>query len=684
MLNEIVIRQWWELFQAWRPDPLVEIRILEGNKTYSGYFKDVDTLLRELRKQGDKGVYATINVVKDACFSRRQCEEILLAKSTTSDDDIEHRCCLFIDLDPERPSDTNATDEEKAKAMERTRMVFKFLRDEGFSDPIVADSSNGGHLYYRINVPCNKETDQVISDFIDVLSMMFSDDDVKLDKANKNRARIAKLIGTTSIKGTSKATNRPQRESKFLSIPKEWKETEFSYIQKIASRLPKPEPVSYRFGKGHEDFDLEAFIRQHNIGIAKRTYDKSGTEKLILEKCPFCGHGAPDSAIFKMANGGYGFLCFHNSCQGLTWKHFRLHYDPSAYDRRDYEEFQRGRKYNAQVRQEDLKPAVEDGRGKKWLTASEIKITSIKDAIAIPTGIPAMDRKIMGLILGEISIVTGSSGAGKSTFLNHLILTAVQRNYRVGFWSGEMKAGRVLDWIHQMAAGKAHVELVPGTDGLYSVPGPIRAKINTWLGDRLHIYNNAYGQKWSQLRADIEECVKQTSANLILLDNLMALTIDNFQGENNDRQSAFINDMSDLAKRLNVHILLVCHPRKENVNQLIRKESVAGTADLTNRVDSLFLLHRVNRDFERRGKEFFGPVVVAEMMQYNLVIEMNKARTAGYQDQLFGLYYEQETRRLKNDPAENIVYGWDDTPVVDDLPEDLPDFLSHSDYYNKF
>ena len=355
-----------------------------------------------------------------------------------------------------------------------------------------------------------------------------------------------------------------------------------------------------------------------------------------------------------------------------------------AYDRRDYEEFQRGRKYNAQVRQEDLKPAVEDGRGKKWLTASEIKITSIKDAIAIPTGIPAMDRKIMGLILGEISIVTGSSGAGKSTFLNHLILTAVQRNYRVGFWSGEMKAGRVLDWIHQMAAGKAHVELVPGTDGLYSVPGPIRAKINTWLGDRLHIYNNAYGQKWSQLRADIEECVKQTSANLILLDNLMALTIDNFQGENNDRQSAFINDMSDLAKRLNVHILLVCHPRKENVNQLIRKESVAGTADLTNRVDSLFLLHRVNRDFERRGKEFFGPVVVAEMMQYNLVIEMNKARTAGYQDQLFGLYYEQETRRLKNDPAENIVYGWDDTPVVDDLPEDLPDFLSHSDYYNKF
>lgn len=684
MLNEIVIRQWWELFQSWRQNPLVEIRILEGNKNYSGYFKDVDTLIRELRKQGEKGIYATINVVKDACFSRRQCEEILLAKTTTSDDDIEHRCCLFIDLDPERPSDTNATDEEKAEAMSRTRKVFKFLRDEGFSDPIVADSSNGGHLYYRIDVTCNKETDQVISDFIDVLSMMFSDDLVKLDKANKNRARIAKLIGTTSIKGTSKATNRPQRESKFLYVPKEWKVTSFEYIKKIAARLPKPEPVSYRFGHAPENFDLEDFIRRHNIGIAKRTFDKSGTEKLVLEECPFCGHKAPDSAIFKMANGGYGFLCFHNSCQGLTWKHFRLHYDPNAYDKSDYEEYVRNRKYNAQVKQEDLKPVEEDARGKKWLKPSEIKVTSIEDAKAIPTGILAMDKKIIGLMLGEVSIVTGSSGAGKSTFLNHLILTAVQRNYRVAFWSGEMKAGRVMGWIHQMAAGKANVELIPGTEGMYKLKNwKLRDRINEWLGDRLQIYNNAYGQKWSQLRHDIKECIEQTGANLILLDNLMSLTIDCEEGENNDKQSAFITEVAELAGTTNTHILLVCHPRKENVNQLIRKESVAGTADLTNRVDSLFLLHRVNRDFERRGKDFFGPMVVEELMQYNLVIELNKARTAGYQDELFGVYYEQETRRIKNDQTENIVYGWDEQPVQQSMPEATTSESSSEQWYNK-
>ena len=685
MLNEPVIRQWWELFQAWRPNPLVEIRILEGQKIFSGYFKDVETMLAALRRQGDKGVYATINVIKDACYSRKQCDEIIFTKVTTSGKDIERRCCLFIDLDPDRPSDTNATDAEKAQAMEKTRKVFKYLRDEGFEDPIVADSCNGGHLYYHIDVPCTDETDQVIADFIDVMAMMFSDDVVKLDRANKDKNRIAKLIGTSSIKGTSKVTDRPQRESKFLYVPSEWKVTPFEYVKKVASRLPKPERVSYRYGDNQDDFDLDKFIADHNIGIVSRTLQSDGTEKLVLEQCPFCGHGAPDSAIFRMRNGGYGFLCFHNSCAGLKWRDFRLHFDPQAYDRKTYEEFSHKRKYNAQVNQEDL-IVKEDERGQKWLPASEIKVTSIKDAVAIPLNIPAMDKKIMGLILGEITIVTGSSGAGKSTFLNHLILSAVQRNYHVAMWSGEMRAGRVMDWLHQMAAGKAYVELIPGTDGLYSVPQRIRDKINTWLGDRFYLYNNAYGQKWNQLKADIEDCIKITGANLILLDNLMALTLDYPNESSNDRQSIFINEVADLAKATNTHILLVAHPRKENVNQLIRKESVAGTADLTNRVDNVMLLHRVNTDFERRGKEFFGPARVQELMGYNLVVELNKARTSGYNDQLFGLYYERESRRLKNDPAENIVYGWEDAPTQTSFAppqeEDMPDF--NEPYYNNF
>ena len=45
-------------------------------------------------------------------------------------------------------------------------------------------------------------------------------------------------------------------------------------------------------------------------------------------------------------------------------------------------------------------------------------------------------------------------------------------------------------------------------------------------------------------------------------------------------------------------------------------------------------------------------------MQYSAVIEVSKNRQLGVTDYLVGMYYEQESRRLKNDIAENIIYGW--------------------------
>jgi len=40
------------------------------------------------------------------------------------------------------------------------------------------------------------------------------------------------------------------------------------------------------------------------------------------------------------------------------------------------------------------------------------------------------------------------------------------------------------------------------------------------------------------------------------------------------------------------------------------------------------------------------------------VIEIAKDRDGGTQDYFIPLYYEQETKRLKNYLAENKIYGW--------------------------
>ena len=50
------------------------------------------------------------------------------------------------------------------------------------------------------------------------------------------------------------------------------------------------------------------------------------------------------------------------------------------------------------------------------------------------------------------------------------------------------------------------------------------------------------------------------------------------------------------------------------------------------------------------------------------VIEIAKDRWTGVQDWFIPLWYEPETKRLKNSQAEHIIYGWNDGSYkVDDF-----------------
>jgi hypothetical protein len=81
----------------------------------------------------------------------------------------------------------------------------------------------------------------------------------------------------------------------------------------------------------------------------------------------------------------------------------------------------------------------------------------------------------------------------------------------------------------------------------------------------------------------------------------------------------------------------------------------------------LILIHRVNKDFETRAGDFFGKEKVAEYLKFSTVLEVAKNRQFGIVDHLCGMYYEVESRRLKNAVAEHIVYDWEEQPTQADL-----------------
>ena len=673
MINESTIRCWWAVLKG--EGKLTEVRLLAKKggrqKNYSGYFKSADSLLSALAPfaDSDYGIYYTLNAINEACYGRIQRERFVENPTTTSDQDVMGRDLVLIDLDPKRPSDTNASDEEVKYAWEVAQRIRDFLRDSGFYSPVMAMSGNGVHLLYRVQMANTPAVQELVKDFLKALDMMFGDDRIDVDTSVFNASRIAKMIGTRSNKGFD-SEERPQRLSYFIDIPDTFEVTDIAYFQKIASIIPKQEkPSRYNRFAPSEDFDVEAFFAQHNIAIHSVSKFSGGT-KYVLEECPFnSNHKHPDAAVFKLDNGALGFRCLHASCQQYSWRDFRLHYDPQAYDRRAYDEHIQLQQYYAPQPPAPPQPLPEtEEKGKKWLDMTDIKYVNPAKLPFVPTGILELDKKVMGLMMGDVTIISGLSGAGKTSLLDNIILNVIQRNYKVACWSGELQDFRFQSWLDQMAAGKNYVRQATGYEDLYFAPQDVCKQVNEWLKGKLFLYNNDYGNKWNQLFADIQEIVESQGVSVVVIDNLMALNL-TYNGEKNEKQTQFINDLKDYAKRKNIHVILVCHPRKEQSYQLLRMESISGTADLTNLCDNLFIIHRVGRDFERRAKEFFGDWVIDNYKKYDVVLEVCKNRSYGIKDFLVGMYYEKESRRLKNDIAEHIVYGWQESG--EDMPLDI-------------
>ena len=137
----------------------------------------------------------------------------------------------------------------------------------------------------------------------------------------------------------------------------------------------------------------------------------------------------------------------------------------------------------------------------------------------------------------------------------------------------------------------------------------------------------------------------------------MRMNLSSYGDSQYDVQSKFVQDLSAIAKKYNVHIHFVCHPRKATT--FLRKIDISGSADLTNIADNVFIMHRVNKDFQTRSKEMFGWKDSERIYQYSNVLEVCKNREKGVEDYFCGMYFNIPSKRLLNEETEIIRYGWE-------------------------
>jgi uncharacterized protein DUF3987 len=317
---------------------VTEVRALEamanGDRwpgTYAGYFSDPEVLAKSVGniKQA-KGIYFTPNTVNPDLLAR-SCNRLQRAGKggTTHDTDIIRRCWFLVDCDAQRPAGISATDQEHQLAIGRCQRICLYLKGQGWPDPIVADSGNGGHLMYRIDLPA--DDNGLVERCLKALALQFDDDMVRIDTTVHNPARIWKLYGTVACKGDS-TQERPHRIAKILTRPETIEVVSIERLDALADESPSVEQRNKESGprvnRTGQPFDIGAFIQRHNIDV---TEPRHGSDKTIWEfnTCPLCDHGGDGPHLIQFASGALSAGCHHNSCS-WNWHDLRALYEPQT------------------------------------------------------------------------------------------------------------------------------------------------------------------------------------------------------------------------------------------------------------------------------------------------------------------------------------------------------------------
>lgn len=256
----------------------------------------------------------------------------------------------------------------------------------------------------------------------------------------------------------------------------------------------------------------------------------------------------------------------------------------------------------------------------------------------LKTGIEGIDKLIYGLDLGQTSIMSGGNASGKSTFLNQIALEVRKQNKKIALYSGELSNHRLMEWIYY-TCGWSHADM--NKYGFFDVSDKVAKAIAKWLDRHLYIYDNS-SMKFENIIAHLEHCVNVLGVEFIILDNLMSLDTRSVQGDKYEKQSHVFEKVVKFSQDNNVHVIFVCHPTK--TKSFIRKEDILGSSDLMNAADNIFIMHRNNRDFGIRVREYLRIPEDHILFDSDNVLEICKNREMGIVDKFIRLKYIDPNR----------------------------------------
>jgi twinkle protein len=199
---------------------------------------------------------------------------------------------------------------------------------------------------------------------------------------------------------------------------------------------------------------------------------------------------------------------------------------------------------------------------------------------------------------GEVSLWAGINFHGKSSMLRQCAAHWMR--------SGEVVCGAFLEEKPEVTMAEFARIAMPDVN-LRDSDDYIDIACN-WASDKLWLYNQTQMMSTRRILALIAYAAQEKGCTQFILDSLMrtGLAQDDYEG-----QRVFVNQLTNYAMQLGVHIHLVHHIVKVDESQVPGREAIRGTGAITDQAHHVFIVWRNTND-QKAFDEPDGMLVVGK------------------------------------------------------------------------
>ena len=301
---------------------------------------------------------------------------------------------------------------------------------------------------------------------------------------------------------------------------------------------------------------------------------------------------------------------------------------------------------------------------------SDIEDVDLDSIDGIYTGIQGIDKELMKLFYGTLTVVSGMPGAGKTSFLYQVICKALDQNKNCWLFSKELPDWMTKNWFNYIFSGRRNIRQYNDANGAvyYKVTSEAKKEINDYYRGRWFVCRDDYSAKIDDLIQSMEDVVRKYGVKLLILDNLMTIDMDVTENNELRKQTEVINKIIAFATKYNVAVILVAHPRKLSNTSEVGMYDISGTSNIINLAHRTIGLRRVTSKEKEGEQNRNGKGWRVEPDPYDVAFSVIKDRIRGRAGFRYGLYYDIPSRRFYSTEEEfGYNYAWDKKEYTDAL-----------------